>query len=48
MGDIRKDNVDLADCKKYDVHEASDRKRKATDFYHHASRKNKCQIKQPS
>jgi hypothetical protein len=29
----KKDTVDLADCKKYDVDEVSDRKRKATDFY---------------
>jgi hypothetical protein len=35
----KKDTVDLADCKKYDVNEASDRKRKATDFYHNASMK---------
>jgi len=29
---LKKDTVDLADCEKYDVNEASDRKRKATDF----------------
>jgi len=30
---LKKDTVDLADCKKYDVDEVSDRKCKATDFF---------------
>ena len=29
---LKKDIVDLADCKKYDLDEVSERKRKATDF----------------
>ena len=37
---LKKDTVDLADCKKYDVDEVSDRKRKATDFYQNSSMKN--------
>ena len=37
---LKKDTVDLADCKKYDVDEVSDRKRKATDFYQNSSMNN--------
>ena len=37
---LKKDTVDLADCKKYDVDEVSDRKRKAADFYQDSSMKN--------
>jgi hypothetical protein len=37
---LKKDIVDLADCKKYDVDEVSDRKRKATDFYQNSSMNN--------
>ncbi len=41
---LKKDTVDLADCKKYDVDRVSDRKRKATDFlskFNNASSKTK-------
>jgi hypothetical protein len=34
---LKKDKVDLADCKRYDVDEISIRKRKATDFYQNSS-----------
>jgi len=37
---LKKDTVDLADCKKYDVDEVSDRKCKATDFYQNSSMNN--------
>ncbi len=37
---LTKDTVDLAECKKYDVDEVSDRKRKATDFYQNSSMNN--------
>jgi hypothetical protein len=37
---LKKDTVDLADCKKYDVDEVSDRKRKATDLYQNSSMNN--------
>ena len=37
---LKKDTVDLADCKKYDVDEVSDRKRKSTDFYQNSSMNN--------
>jgi len=37
---LKKDTVHLADCKKYDVDEVSDRKRKATDFYQNSSMNN--------
>ncbi len=37
---LKKDTVDLTDCKKYDVDEVSDRKRKATDFYQNTSMNN--------
>ena len=37
---LKKDTVDWADCKKYDVDEVSDRKRKATDFYQNSSMNN--------
>ena len=34
---LKKDTVDLSDCKKYDVDEVSERKRKATDFYQNSA-----------
>jgi glutamine synthetase type III len=37
---LKKDIVDLADCKKYDLDEVSERKRKATDFYQNSSMNN--------
>jgi len=37
---LKKDTVNLADCKKYDVDEVSDRKRKATVFYQNSSMNN--------
>ena len=37
---LKKDTVDLADCKTYDVDEVSNRKRKATDFYQNSSMNN--------
>ncbi len=37
---LKKDKVDLVDCKKYDVDEVSDRKCKATDFYQNSSMNN--------
>jgi hypothetical protein len=37
---LKKDTVHLADCKKYDVDEVSDRKCKATDFYRNSSMHN--------
>jgi hypothetical protein len=41
---LKKDTVDLADCKQYDVDEVSDRKRKAIDFYKNSSMHNQCAI----
>ncbi len=37
---LKKDTVDLADCKKYNVDEVSDRKCKATDFCQNSSMNN--------
>ena len=37
---LKKDSVDLADCKKYDVNGFSNRKRKATDFYQNSPMNN--------
>ncbi len=37
---LKKDTVDLADCKTYDVDEVSNRKRKATEFFLYSSMNN--------